>query len=515
MPARMARRSFFKFAGAGAAVIVLPVLKGGGSESVLLGLARAQTASSGYFTRFGVTDSTLRRIMERALSRGGDYCDIFLEHSIYNYTGLQDGQVDRAYGNVDLGAGIRVLKGDAAGYAYSEDLSEASLLSAAETAATVADASAHVEAPPLAAVRVEDYYPIRVPWESVGIDKKLPLLEKVDGWVRAADQRVIRVTVFAGDEDRHVLIANSDGVIVEDSRPMAAMWLTVVAKDGERIEANSASAGGRMGLEFYSDERLRGLVDRNLSILRRMFETVPPPIGEIPVVLAGGTSGIILHEAIGHGMEADSNRKGVSIYADRINKRIAPDPVTILDDATQPNSRGSLNVDDECVPGQKTVLVENGILRSYMHDRISARHYRVKQTGSGRRQSFRFPPYPRMRDTYMIAGRHDPNEIIASVKNGLYAEDFTNGEVRIGAGDFTFYLKIGALIENGKLTHPVKDANLAGNGPKVLETMDMVGHDFGMHPGMWNCGKEGQYLAVSHGQPTVRAGAITVGGRRA
>jgi TldD protein len=244
-----------------------------------------------------------------------------------------------------------------------------------------------------------------------------------------------------------------------------------------------------------------------------LFDAGPPPVGELPVVLAPGVSGILLHEAIGHGMEADFNRKGISIYADRIGQRIAPDDVTIIDDGTNERLRGSINIDDEGAVAQRTVLVENGILRSYLHDRISAAHYKVASTGSGRRESFRFPPVPRMRNTYMTNGRHHPNEVIASVKKGLYAEVFSNGEVQIGAGDFTFYLKHGRMIEDGKLTHYVKDANLIGNGPKVLEQVDMVANDMELYSGGGYCGKDRQRVPVGFGLPTIRVGSISIGGR--
>jgi TldD protein len=246
-----------------------------------------------------------------------------------------------------------------------------------------------------------------------------------------------------------------------------------------------------------------------------LFDAVSPPAGEYPVVLAPGLSGILLHEAIGHGMEADFNRKGVSVYADRIGTRIAPPHVTIVDDGTNEKMRGSINIDDEGAAAQRTVLVEGGILRSYMHDRISASHYKVDRTASGRRESFRFPPVPRMRNTYMMPGPHKRDEIIASVKKGLYAEMFTNGQVQIGAGDFTFYLKHGRLIEDGKLTRVVKDANLIGSGPKVLESIEMVADDLEMFSGAGYCGKDGQRIPVGFGLPTARAGAISVGGRGA
>jgi TldD protein len=245
-----------------------------------------------------------------------------------------------------------------------------------------------------------------------------------------------------------------------------------------------------------------------------LFDAAPGPIGELPVVLASGSSGILLHEAIGHGMEADFARKKITIYSDKIGKPIAPKFVTIVDDGTNPNMRGSINVDDEGTEGKRTVLVEHGILRTFLHDRISARHFKIEPTGNGRRQSFRHMPLPRMRNTYMLAGPHDREEIIKSVKKGIYAEHFTNGEVLIGAGDFSFYVKNGFLIEDGKLTRPIKDINLIGNGPEVLEKVTMVGKDFKLDEGGWTCGKRGQGVPVGLGLPTLKVGKITIGGTR-
>jgi TldD protein len=296
---------------------------------------------------------------------------------------------------------------------------------------------------------------------------------------------------------------------------MGTFAVTCVGRAGGRTETAVRYLSGREEFSWFTPERVVAIGRESAERTARLFEAVPAPAGEMPVVLAAGTSGILLHEAIGHGMEADFNRKGTSVYSGRIGQRIASPEVTILDDGTMGRLRGSLNIDDEGAPAQRTLLVENGILCSYMHDRISAQSYRVAPTGSGRRESFRFPPVPRMRNTYMLAGPRDPNEIIASVERGLYAEEFSNGQVDIGGGDFTFYLRSGRLIENGKLTAVVKDANLIGNGPKVLERIDLVGNDFAMYEGGGSCGKDGQSVPVSYGLPTVRVSAISVGGRTA
>jgi len=506
----MNRRDFLALTGAGAAMAAASSLPVWGT-----GCGAAPGAHQTYFDRFGVTDRILRHVLEKGLSRGGHFSEVFLQHKISHWTGMQDGEVNRAFSQVDLGAGIRVLKGDATGFAYCEDLTEEALMSAAETAAAVADTSVLARLEPLAAANVVNRYPLDVPWCDVGTDRKLPLITRVNDVVRSVDDRIVRVTVFLGDETSRILIANSEGLLVEDDQPMAIMYLNCVAADGNRVESANDGISSRDGLAYFTPDRLDGMSRAVGTDVLEMFSAVPPPVGEIPVVLAAGTSGILLHEAIGHGMEADFNRKGTSIYSDMIGKRVAKSEVTIVDDGTNDRLRGSINIDDEGAIGQRTVLVEDGILRSYLHDRISAKHYGVDSTGSGRRQSFRYPPNPRMRNTYMESGSNTKEEIIASIDKGIYAEQFNNGEVRIGAGDFTFYLRQGRMIENGKLTSMIKDANLIGNGPTVLESIDMVGNDKSFYSGGGNCGKDGQFVPVGFGLPTVRAGGISVGGRNA
>lgn len=511
------RRTFLKWVGAGTATVSVPVLAGCGARKDLMN-AKGCTDSCGgngtYFDRFGVNTSLLGKVMEKGLSKGGDFCDIFLEHRITHWTGLQDGEVNRAFSSIDLGAGIRVLKGDSTGFAYCEDLSEKALISAAQTAAAVADGSPTSRIIPLAAVKSPNYYQIQVPWDEVKLDQKVPFLEEIEAAVRARDNRIIRATLYLGDETAQILIANSEGLLKEDMRPMATFFCTTVGNDNGRIETSSKSVSGRDTMPLMAMEAKQialAAVDETVA----MFGAVEPPAGELPVVLAAGSSGILLHEAIGHGMEADFNRKGISIYADSIGRRIAPKDVTILDDGTNANLRGTINFDDEGAPSQATVLVENGILKTFLHDRISAAHYKLDSTGNGRRQSFRYPPVPRMRNTYMANGPTDPQEIIASVKDGIYAEEFANGQVNIGAGDFTFFLSKGRLIKNGKLTEVIKDANLIGSGPKVLENISMVGNDSTMLCGGGSCGKDGQSVPVGFGLPTVLAGAISIGGRNA
>ena len=468
-----------------------------------------------YFRAFGVDESLFRAAFGAALARGGDWADLYFEHGISQSISLKDHRVDSAYSSIGLGVGIRVVSGDQQGYAYTEDLSREAVIRAASSAALIAEnesAAIRYESQGFEVKTRPNRYPISQEWMEVKVASKVPLLTRLDEEVMASDSRISKVNIGLGHSTKAVLIVESTGAVHFDRLPMTRMNLSCTAEDGEQRESNGYNLAGREGFEFIDERRLEKL--RVEAVRRTLFllDAEQAPAGSMPVVLGAGSSGILLHEAIGHGMEADFNRKGISIYADRLNTRIAPEGVTIVDDGTRDHDRGAINLDDEGVEGQRTVLVEDGILRSYMHDRISAAHYGVKPTGNGRRESFKHTPVPRMRSTYMCAGKYDPQEIIKSVKRGIYAETFTNGQVMIGAGDFTFYIKTGYMIEDGKLTRPIKDTNIIGNGPEVLECTDMVGTDFEYDEGGWVCGKDGQSVPVSLGMPTVRVSEMTVGG---
>ncbi|MCK4825832.1 TldD/PmbA family protein, partial [bacterium] len=397
--------------------------------------------------------------------------------TIVNYIGLEDKAVNRAYSNVDFGVGIRVLKGDQTGYSFTEEITPAAMKLAAKTAANIADTSKKYQPVSLKLHKHPNYYPIETPWEKVSINEKIPYLQKINDKIFSLDSRVIKSRLWFINESSYILLINSDGRVVYDYRPMGQISVTVSAEQKGKREENYFGLADRRGIEFFTKENMDRLAEEPVKRTMKLFEAVKPEAGEMEVVLAAGSSGILLHEAIGHGMEADFNRKNISIFCDKINKPVAEKFVSIVDDGTNPNKRGSLNIDDEGNDTEKTFLVKDGILRSYLHDRISSRHYKVKPTGNGRRQSFRFEPVPRMRNTYMLPGPHTKEEIIRSVKKGLYTETFTNGQVFIGAGDFTFYVKSGYLIENGKLTQPVKDVNIIGNGPQVLKDIVMVADD--------------------------------------
>ncbi len=451
-------------------------------------------------------------MLRTALARGADDADLFFEHSGSTSVALSDGKVNRASTHVDLGVGVRVVVGDQVGYAYTEDLTEAAMMQAAEVASEIARGSRQVQPVPLSERRLGDRYPAERPWEGVDLETRVAMVRDWERRAFAADPRVIRVETSLGDSFKHVLIARPDGRLVYDYQPMTRGWVVCTARDGEKKESSSANLAQRAGLEFYDEARVSKMCQKAVDDTLLLFDAAKAPAGEMTVVLGAGSSGILLHEAIGHGLEADFNRKGISIFADRVGQRIAPRGVTVVDDGTIPHARGSINTDDEGNAPERTVLVEDGILRGFLHDEISARHYGVTPTGSGRRESFRHVVLPRMRSTYMESGSFTPEEIIASVQNGIYCADFANGQVQIGAGDFAFYVRRGYLIEGGKLTRPIKDVNLIGNGPEVLATIEMVGNDLKIDEGGWTCGKDGQSVPVSQGMPTVKVSKLSVGG---
>ena len=509
----MSRRKAIGIGAATLASTTLTKLMGGPAEAV------ARVASGGpggpsYFARFGVTERLIREALGDALGRGGDYADLFFQHKVGNNYVLEDGSVNRAFASVELGVGVRVVKGDQTGYGYTEDLTLEGVKLAARTAAAIADGPGrpgpkelHVQP------ALPSRYPVKIRWEDVRPEQKLPLLTSLNEKAFARDPRVRKVNVTFGDGQSVILIADSQGRVVEDAQPMTLLYLSCVAEQNGQREQNTYGVAGREDLSFYSPDRMERIVREAVDRTTILFEAVVPPAGEMPVVLAAGASGILLHEAIGHGMEADFNRKNVSIYSDKIGKPIAQKFVNIVDEGTQEGARGAINVDDEGNPVGKTLLVQDGVLATYLHDAISAKHYGVKPTGNGRRESYQFAPMPRMRSTYMLPGPHKKDEIVASVKKGIFCSNFSNGQVQIGAGDFTFYVKNGFLIEDGKLTKPIKDVNIIGNGPKVLEKIDMVADDLVIDEGGWTCGKDGQNVPVSQGIPTVRVASITVGGR--
>lgn len=505
------RRHFLGHVAAGTAIVSMPAFLSGCGTNQAIRIAEP-IPENPFMQWFGVDQATVTRVMAELTAHGADSADLYFQHQRSNNLSMEDGIVSRANSGITQGVGLRVVIGEQTGYAFTEDLTLASMLAAAQTAAAIANGAAVVPPQAFNFKKTGDLYTTAVPWADVGIDQKLPLLKRVDSRARAADPTINKVTVAWSDVDERVMIATLDGHLITDHRPMTRLTALVTAtKDGE-TQSGYSNIAARQDLSWYTNERIDSMVDEAVDRTLVLFDARRPPAGEMPVILAAGASGILLHEAIGHGMEADFNRKGTSIYADMMGKKVAEPFVTIIDQGTIPQERGALNYDDEGNECGRTAMVENGILRSYLHDSISSRQYQVPVTGSGRRQSYRHAPMPRMTCTFMEDGPHTRDEIIAAVDQGIIAETYTNGQVQIGAGDYTFYVKNGWLVEKGKVTAPIRDVNIIGNGPESLQRITMVANDAKLDTGGWTCGKNGQQVPVSQGIPTVLVSNMTVGG---
>lgn len=463
-------------------------------------------------SHFNVSEQDLLIVVNEAMSKGGDYADLFFEHTFNNNISLRDGEVNRASSNVDYGVGIRVVVGDQTGYAYVESTIMEEMLQAARTAASIASAPRSVNSVQIQGKDFKNYYKIQRSWQDVSVADKKVFVQKLNDRIFELDKRVIKANVSLSDNTSYILFFNSEGTLCSDYRPMSIMYGSCTMEHEGRIENGYSSRAYRKGFEFLSDDLIETLACEAVAQTSLMFEAVTPKGGEMPVVMGAGSSGILLHEAIGHAFEADFNRKNISIFSDKLGKPICHPSINVVDDGTIENARGSINFDDEGIESQKTYIVKDGILESYLHDRISAKYYGVKPTGNGRRQSFRYAPLPRMRVTYMESGEISQDDIISSIKNGVFVDNFTNGQVQIGAGDFTFFVKTGYLIENGKLTQPIKDINIIGNGPKALADITMVGNNLKIDEGAWTCGKDGQGMPVGQGLPSVLVKSLTVGG---
>ncbi len=460
-------------------------------------------------------ESVLARLIGRALRRGGEFADIFCERRNAQSFRLQDGRVHEASCGVTLGVGIRVIAGESAGYAYSDDLSLEALMQAADAASLIArgTSSASAVTADLCRQGVASWY------DGAGdgrVDSArfVALLERADVAARAFDPRVVAVNAHLAEELQEVWIANSDGRFVHDRRPMITLGVQVVASDAKERGSGYVGDGGRTSMAYFEQCSPEALASDAARIALVNVSAIPAPAGEMAMVVGAGGGGVLLHEAVGHGLESDFNRRGTSLYSGRVGERVASELVTIYDDGDLPQERGSLNVDDEGVAGQHKVLVENGVLRGYMQDLLNARLMGARSTGSGRRQSFRFLPQPRMCNTYMPGGTSSVEEILASTKRGLYAKSFAGGQVEISKGDFVFMVGEGYLIENGKVTAPVKNATIVGNGPDAMTKVTAVANDSRLARRHYTCGKGGQYVPVGVGMPTVKISSITVGGTR-
>ncbi|HEX5676033.1 MAG TPA: metalloprotease TldD [Azonexus sp.] len=470
-------------------------------------------AESLLLTPFSLTEGDLSRTFGQILTHQVDYADLYFQYSRPEAWSLDEGIVKSGSFNIDQGVGVRAISGEKTAFAYSDDISSRALTDAATAVRAIAAAGQSGKLPHLkhgAAGRA--LYVPHDPIASLPAEAKVKLLERLEGFARALDPRVIQVMASLAGEYEVILVAGSDGRLAADIRPLVRCSISVIVEENGKREQGSAGGGGRFDFAYFDDEILQRYAREAVHQAVTNLNAEAAPAGQMTVVLGSGWPGILLHEAVGHGLEGDFNRKGSSTFSGRVGQRVAAKGVTVIDDGTIADRRGSLNIDDEGNPTQRTVLIEDGILKGYMQDSLNARLMGVVPTGNGRRESFAHLPLPRMTNTMMLAGEYDPQEIIASVKKGIYAANFGGGQVDITSGKFVFSMSEAYLIEDGKITRPIKGATLIGNGPDAMTRVSMIGNDLKLDPGVGTCGKDGQSVPVGVGQPTLRIDGLTVGG---
>jgi len=466
-----------------------------------------------FFDRYGLAQADIERYLAAALSAGGDFADLYFEYQTSTSVSLDESMVKSASQGISVGCGVRVLSGERTGYAYTDDLAPERILHAARTAAMIASGPAKEPVVGLTDKPVHNLYPVPLPSVEADVMAKVDLVNRADKAARAYDPRIKEVRVGYADELRQILVIGSDGSFAEDSQPLARLNVFCLAKTGNESSRGTAGGGGRVGIEFFQTEKTPehfAIEAARQAIIQ--LDAVDAPAGEMEVVLGSGWPGVLLHEAIGHGLEADFNRKKTSAFTEMMGRRVASDKCTVVDNGTMPGRRGSLNVDDEGNPTANTVLIEKGILKGYLTDKLSARLMGMANTGNGRRESYQHIPMPRMTNTYMLAGEDAPEDIIRSVKRGVYAVNFGGGQVDITNGKFVFSASEAYMIEDGNVTAPLKNATLIGNGPDVLTRVSMVGSDLQLDEGIGVCGKDGQSVPVGVGIPTLKVDRLTVGG---
>jgi TldD protein len=477
-------------------------------------LERLVTARSLLLEPFGLDETHLTQALSAIKAHKVDDADLYFQYTRSEGWSLEEGIVKTGSFSIDQGVGVRAVAGEKTAFAYSDDISLASLMDAAVTVRSIANAAqnrrAKVPARKVAPSRL--LYPGMDPMGSMDSAAKVKLLEKVEQLARAKDARIVQVMAGLATEYDVILVARADGTLAADVRPLVRLSVSVIAEQGKRRESGSGGGGGRFGLAYFDDAMINSYVHDAVHAAVTNLDARPAPAGEMTVVLGPGWPGVLLHEAIGHGLEGDFNRKGSSAFSGRMGQRVAAKGVTVLDDGTLADRRGSLNVDDEGHASQRNVLIEDGILKGYIQDTMNARLMGVKPTGNGRRESYAHVPMPRMTNTYMLGGDKAPEEIVASIKKGLYAPNFGGGQVDITSGKFVFSASEAYWVENGKILYPVKGATLVGSGPQSLKKITMIGNDMRLDSGVGTCGKEGQSVPVGVGQPTLRIDGLTVGG---
>lgn len=470
------------------------------------------TADQYLLAPYSLADHDLERVLGTLMGHRLDYADLYFQYRRAESWSLEEGIVKSGSFDIEQGVGVRAVSGEKTAFAYSDDISMPALDAAARATRAIADAGVERSVSVGRARAMPPLYRGDDPLASLGDTEKVRLLERLEGFARAEDSRVTQVMAHVAGSWEVVMVARSDGHMAADVRPLVRVSLSVIMEDGARREQGSAGGGGRFDYAYFTDERLREYARAAVHQARTNLDAVAAPAGTMTVVLGSGWPGILLHEAIGHGLEGDFNRKGSSAFSGRIGQQVASRGVTVVDDGTLADRRGSLTVDDEGNPTNRTVLIEDGILTAYMQDMLNARLMGVAPTGNGRRESYAHLPMPRMTNTYMLGGDKHPEEILRSVKKGLYAVNFGGGQVDITSGKFVFSASEAYLIEDGKITRPVKGATLIGNGPDALTRVSMIGNDMALDPGVGTCGKDGQSVPVGVGQPTLRIDGLTVGG---
>ena len=473
-----------------------------------------QFSESIFATRFQITRQDLERYLADALSQGGDYADLYFEYLQTSSISLDESMVKGATQGVSMGVGVRVIAGERTGYAYSDDLAPEKIRKAARVAAYIAAGPGSTQKFDLNEARKHDLYPVLTAPTETAFTERVELVKRADQAARAYDSRVFQVQAVYADNLRHVMVATSEGVLSLDRQPLARLSVAALARQsGGPPQRGHAGGGGRVELDFFLKEKTpEHFAQEAAREALIMLDAVEAPAGEMTVVLGPGWPGILLHEAVGHGLEADFNRKQVSAFSGRIGQKVASELCTVIDDGTMNSRRGSLNVDDEGHATQRNVLIENGVLHGYLQDKLSSTLMHADSTGSGRRESYAHIPMPRMTNTFMLAGQSDPQDIIRSVPKGLYCVNFGGGQVDITSGNFVFSASESYLIEDGHLTRPVRNATLIGNGPEALKYVSMVGSDLKLDDGIGVCGKEGQSVPVGVGIPTIKIDRMTVGG---
>ncbi|MFS1702123.1 metalloprotease TldD [Alteromonas sp. AMM-1] len=465
----------------------------------------------------GLSRQSLESALASIYTHQTDYADLYFQSSLHESWVMEDGIIKEGSFNVERGVGVRAISGEKTGFAYSDEISQEAILKACGAARSIAPHGGTLKVASLSDVTTVSRYASDNPIQAMAEAEKIALLKAVDAYIRQQDPHINQVVVSLSGVYEEILVAGSDGTFATDIRPLVRLNCSVLLENGDRRERGSAGAGGRHAYSFFTQQDdgkpyYEKLADEALHMARVNMEAVASPAGLMPVVLGSGWPGVLLHEAVGHGLEGDFNRKGASTFSGRMGKRVAAKGVTVVDDGTLDNRRGSLTVDDEGTPTAHNVLIEDGILTGYMQDKMNARLMGVKPTGNGRRESYAHLPMPRMTNTYMLGGQYSPEEIIATIDKGIYAPNFAGGQVDITSGKFVFSSAEAYLIENGKITAPIKGATLIGNGPEVMQKISMIGNDLALDRGVGVCGKDGQSVPVGVGQPTLKIDELTVGG---